>query len=103
MPPIEGFSRVDEVASLLKEVVEHLESGVLAALAHNALPSGAEVHGTQAYRTDVYGSRRGKYSMASKQALRGSRGRSRHCDVCIQLVCVEEKVGRKGVGLKRNK
>ena len=91
MPFIEGCPRVDEVAALLIKVVEHLESRVLVALAHNALPSVAKVHGAQAYRTDVYCSCRGKYSMASQQALRGSRWRSSHCDVCIQLACVEEK------------
>ena len=92
MPSNEEYLRVDEVATLFVKVIEHLESCLLTALAHDALPSVAKIHSTQAYWTDVYGSCRGEYSMASQQALRGSRLRSSHCDLNVQLVCVEEMV-----------
>ena len=40
--------RVDEVAAVLEEVVEHLEGGVLVAFAEEFGPGVAEVHGAEA-------------------------------------------------------
>lgn len=91
MTSIDGYSRIDEVATLLVEVIEHVKSSLLAALTHYALPSVAKVHGTQAYWTDVHGGRRSKYPMASQQALWWSRRWSSHCNVVYTIAVLDER------------
>lgn len=51
-----GLLRVDEVATLLVEVVHHFEGILLAAFAHDTLPGVAKVHGAETYGADMDGS-----------------------------------------------
>ena len=59
------YERVNEVAPLVVEIVQHLERGLFAALAHDAFPGVAKVHCSQAYRADVYSGCRGEYSVTA--------------------------------------
>lgn len=77
--------RVNEIATLLIEVVEYLESSFLAALARDLLPRVTKVQCTQTYRADVYSGCRGEYSVATKQALRWRGRLSGHFDVVCPM------------------
>lgn len=75
----DGYLRVNEVAALLIEEVEYLESSILATLAEDVVVDVAKVHSTQTYRADVYSGCRGEYPMTTEQAL--WRRRWIHCRV----------------------